>query len=104
MGKAEEIKQRIVGKTKQAVGEIIGDQSLHDDGKAQARGGDGPRHIGKADRLKRHNRSQQNSAEISEHFLTSISIIQRIHGDQRTPGRAVRCECRRDGHVKYMRA
>ena len=42
MGKAEEIKQRIVGKTKQAVGEIIGDQSLHDDGKAQARGGDGP--------------------------------------------------------------
>ena len=31
--------QRIAGKAKQAVGEIIGDQDLHDDGKAQAERG-----------------------------------------------------------------
>lgn len=36
MGKTKGLQQRIVGKAKQAVGEIIGDQDLHDDGKAQA--------------------------------------------------------------------
>jgi len=36
MGKTKGLQQRIVGKTRQAVGEIIGDQDLHDDGKAQA--------------------------------------------------------------------
>ena len=36
MGKAKELKQRIAGKAKQAVGEIVGDQELHEDGKAEA--------------------------------------------------------------------
>lgn len=36
MSKTKGLRQRIVGKTRQAVGEIIGDQDLHDDGKAQA--------------------------------------------------------------------
>ncbi|WP_448031360.1 CsbD family protein [Bradyrhizobium liaoningense] len=39
MGKTKDLQQRIVGKTKQAVGEIIGDQDMHDDGKAQAERG-----------------------------------------------------------------
>jgi uncharacterized protein YjbJ (UPF0337 family) len=39
MGKTKGLKQRIVGKARQAVGEIIGDQDLHDDGKAQAERG-----------------------------------------------------------------
>ncbi|MCA1436495.1 MULTISPECIES: hypothetical protein [Bradyrhizobium] len=39
MGKSKGLQQRIAGKTKQAVGEIIGDQDLHDDGKAQAERG-----------------------------------------------------------------
>lgn len=39
MGKTKDLQQRIAGKTKQAVGEIIGDQDLHDDGKAQAERG-----------------------------------------------------------------
>ncbi|WP_228747686.1 CsbD family protein [Bradyrhizobium sp. BR 10289] len=36
MGRAKDIKQLIIGKAKQAAGEIIGDQALHDDGKADA--------------------------------------------------------------------
>jgi uncharacterized protein YjbJ (UPF0337 family) len=36
MGRAKDIKERIVGKAKQTLGEVIGDQSLHEDGKAQA--------------------------------------------------------------------
>ena len=39
MSKAKGLGQRIVGKTRQAVGEIIGDQDLHDDGKAEAERG-----------------------------------------------------------------
>ncbi|MDF0521222.1 CsbD family protein [Bradyrhizobium yuanmingense] len=39
MGKTKGLQQRIAGKTKQAVGEIVGDQDLHDDGKAQAERG-----------------------------------------------------------------
>jgi uncharacterized protein YjbJ (UPF0337 family) len=39
MSKTKSLRQRIVGKTRQAVGEIIGDQDLHDDGKAQAERG-----------------------------------------------------------------
>lgn len=39
MGKTKGLQQRIVGKARQAVGEIIGDQDLHDDGKAQAQRG-----------------------------------------------------------------
>ncbi|MBB4262013.1 MULTISPECIES: hypothetical protein [unclassified Bradyrhizobium] len=39
MGKTKGLQQRIVGKTRQAVGEIIGDQDLHDDGKAEAERG-----------------------------------------------------------------
>ena len=39
MGKTKGLQQRIAGKTKQVVGEIIGDQDLHDDGKAQAESG-----------------------------------------------------------------
>jgi uncharacterized protein YjbJ (UPF0337 family) len=36
MSKTKDLQQRIAGKTRQAIGEIIGDQDLHDDGKAQA--------------------------------------------------------------------
>ncbi|KRQ06400.1 hypothetical protein [Bradyrhizobium manausense] len=36
MSKAKDLRQRLVGKAKQAVGEIIGDQALHDNGKAEA--------------------------------------------------------------------
>jgi uncharacterized protein YjbJ (UPF0337 family) len=39
MGKTKGLQQRIVGKTRQAIGEIVGDQDLHDDGKAQAQRG-----------------------------------------------------------------
>ncbi|WGD48523.1 CsbD family protein [Bradyrhizobium sp. CB1650] len=39
MGKTKSLQQRIIGKTKQAVGEILGDQDLHEDGKAQAESG-----------------------------------------------------------------
>ena len=39
MTRTKGLRQRIVGKTRQAVGEIIGDQDLHDDGKAQAERG-----------------------------------------------------------------
>ncbi|MCK1735651.1 CsbD family protein [Bradyrhizobium sp. 138] len=39
MGKTKHLQRQIVGKTKQAIGEIIGDQDLHDDGKAQAQRG-----------------------------------------------------------------
>ena len=42
MSKAKQLKQRLVGKAKQAVGEIIGDQALHDDGKAEADRSDAP--------------------------------------------------------------
>ncbi|SFO36694.1 hypothetical protein SAMN05216330_102877 [Bradyrhizobium sp. Ghvi] len=39
MSKTNELAQRILGKARQAVGEIIGDQDLHDEGKAQAQRG-----------------------------------------------------------------
>jgi uncharacterized protein YjbJ (UPF0337 family) len=39
MGKSKGLRQRIAGKTRQAIGEVIGDQDLHDDGKAQAQRG-----------------------------------------------------------------
>lgn len=39
MSKTKALQQKIAGKTKQAVGEIIGDQDLHDRGKAQAERG-----------------------------------------------------------------
>ncbi|MBB4369682.1 uncharacterized protein YjbJ (UPF0337 family) [Bradyrhizobium sp. cir1] len=39
MGKTRGLQQRIVGTTKQAVGEVIGDQDLHEDGKTQAQRG-----------------------------------------------------------------
>ncbi|AMA58687.1 hypothetical protein [Bradyrhizobium sp. CCGE-LA001] len=39
MSKTKGLRQRIVGKAKQAVGEIVGDQELHDDGKAEAERG-----------------------------------------------------------------
>ncbi|MCK1716727.1 CsbD family protein [Bradyrhizobium sp. 141] len=41
MGKTKDLQRQIVGKTRQAIGEIIGDQDLHDDGKAQAQRGRG---------------------------------------------------------------
>ncbi|MGY3291108.1 uncharacterized protein YjbJ (UPF0337 family) [Bradyrhizobium sp. LM3.6] len=48
------MKQRIGGKTRQAIGEIIGDQDLHDDGKAQAqRGRDDQDKPGEPDPLKK---------------------------------------------------
>ena len=39
MGKMKGLQQRIVGKAKQAVGEIVGDQDLHEDGKAEVERG-----------------------------------------------------------------
>ncbi|RXG96208.1 CsbD family protein [Bradyrhizobium zhanjiangense] len=39
MGKVKGLKRRITGKAKQAVGEIVGDQELHEDGKAEAERG-----------------------------------------------------------------
>lgn len=39
MGKVKGFKQRIAGKAKQAAGEIVGDQELHEDGKAEAERG-----------------------------------------------------------------
>ncbi|WLB24062.1 CsbD family protein [Bradyrhizobium japonicum] len=39
MTRTKGLRQGIVGKTRQAVGEIIGDQDLHDDGKAEAERG-----------------------------------------------------------------
>ncbi|MCK1392534.1 CsbD family protein [Bradyrhizobium sp. 1] len=57
MGRAKDIKEEIVGKAKQTLGEIIGDQSLHEDGKAQAARGrdeqDGPRELNPLKKLNR---------------------------------------------------
>ncbi|MET3971950.1 hypothetical protein ACVWXN_000275 [Bradyrhizobium sp. i1.4.4] len=39
MGKTKDLTQRIAGKAKQAVGEIVGDQDLHDEGREQAERG-----------------------------------------------------------------
>ncbi|MBR0903613.1 CsbD family protein [Bradyrhizobium liaoningense] len=39
MGKTKGLQRRIVGKAKQAIGEIIGDQDLHEAGKAEAERG-----------------------------------------------------------------
>jgi len=39
MSKTKALGQRIAGKTKQAVGEIVGDHDLHEEGKAQAERG-----------------------------------------------------------------
>jgi hypothetical protein len=49
MAKTKDLTQRIAGKAKQAVGEIIGDQDLHDEGREQAERGhddlDKPSHL-----------------------------------------------------------
>jgi uncharacterized protein YjbJ (UPF0337 family) len=39
MSKTKGLGQRIAGKTKQALGEIVGDQDLHEEGKQQAERG-----------------------------------------------------------------
>lgn len=39
MSKTNGLRQRIAGKTKQALGEIVGDQELHEEGKAQESSG-----------------------------------------------------------------
>ncbi|MET3997061.1 MULTISPECIES: CsbD family protein [unclassified Bradyrhizobium] len=39
MSKTKDLGQRITGKAKQAVGEIVGDQDLHEEGKEQAEPG-----------------------------------------------------------------
>ncbi|MCK1404215.1 CsbD family protein [Bradyrhizobium sp. 76] len=36
MSKTKGLGQRIAGKTKQAIGEIVGDQDLHEEGREQA--------------------------------------------------------------------
>ena len=36
MSRAEGVKHKVAGKTKRLVGEVIGDQALHDQGKEQA--------------------------------------------------------------------
>jgi uncharacterized protein YjbJ (UPF0337 family) len=51
MSETKTLTQRIAGKAKQAVGEILGDQDLHEQGKAEA--GRDDRHApNQADRLK----------------------------------------------------
>ena len=40
MSRAEGVKNKVVGKTKRLVGEVVGDQALHDEGKEQDRQGD----------------------------------------------------------------
>jgi uncharacterized protein YjbJ (UPF0337 family) len=40
MSTPEGVKNKVVGKTKRLVGELLGDQSLHDEGKEQDRQGD----------------------------------------------------------------
>ena len=40
MSKAEGVKNKIAGKTKRLVGEVLGDQTLHEEGKDQERQGD----------------------------------------------------------------
>ena len=56
MGKTKGLKQQIAGKAKQAIGEIIGDQDLHEDGKAQAeRGRDEPEKPSELNPLKKLN-------------------------------------------------
>jgi uncharacterized protein YjbJ (UPF0337 family) len=40
MSRAEGVKNKVVGKTKRLIGELLGDQSLHDEGKEQDRQGD----------------------------------------------------------------
>ena len=58
MSRAEGVKHKVAGKTKRLVGEVIGDQALHDQGKEQdqrgreeseAAGGDKP--LGDLDKL-----------------------------------------------------
>lgn len=39
MSKTRAVKDRIVGKTKQIAGEIVGDQALHEEGKDQEKKG-----------------------------------------------------------------
>jgi len=54
MSKTTGLQKRIVGKTRQAVGEIIGDQTLYEEGKAQAeRGRDEGDAPGEIDPLKK---------------------------------------------------
>jgi uncharacterized protein YjbJ (UPF0337 family) len=40
MSRAQGVKNKVVGKTKRLVGEVLGDQEPHDEGKAQDRQGD----------------------------------------------------------------
>lgn len=40
MSRAEGVKNKIVGKAKRLVGEVLGDQALHDEGKEQDQQGD----------------------------------------------------------------
>jgi uncharacterized protein YjbJ (UPF0337 family) len=39
MGKVKQVKDELAGKTKRLVGEVLGDQKLDDEGKAQEREG-----------------------------------------------------------------
>jgi len=50
MSRAGRLKQKIAGKAKQAVGEILGDHKLHDEGKAQEKEGHNDRHERKLDK------------------------------------------------------
>ncbi len=47
MAKVRAIKNQIAGKAKQAVGEVVGDQELHEEGKAQANAGKAEAEAGK---------------------------------------------------------
>ena len=40
MSRAEGVRNKVAGKTKRLVGEVLGDQALHDEGKSQDREGD----------------------------------------------------------------
>ncbi len=50
MSKAEGVKNKVAGKAKRLVGEVLGDQALHDEGKEQEREGD--KDLDKAGRVK----------------------------------------------------
>jgi uncharacterized protein YjbJ (UPF0337 family) len=47
MAKVRAIKNQIAGKAKQAVGEVVGDQDLHEEGKVQANAGKAEAKAGK---------------------------------------------------------
>lgn len=65
MRKTERLRQRIAGKTKQAVGEIIGDQELHEEGKAQESSGQASSGQESSGRKEQDGRQPKNSSGLN---------------------------------------